>query len=98
MRERTRDTVADKYFVVSRILLHPTTSLRLVKCGDKRRVKYGDQHNYLSDIFTAKHIFTSLFQLCRVSQKSWWHGLNDLMRRRNTSCQKLISVQFSAIC
>ena len=66
MRERTRDTAADKYFVVSRILLHPTTSLRLVKCGDKRRVKYGDQHNYLSDIFTAKHIFTSLFQLCRV--------------------------------
>ena len=70
MQERTQDTAADKYFVVSRILLHPTTSLRLVKCGDKRRVKYGDQHNYLSDIFTAKHISTSLFQLCRVSQKS----------------------------
>ena len=57
MQERTRDTVADKYFVVSRILLHPTTSLRLVKCGDKRRVKYGDQHNYLSDIFTANTHF-----------------------------------------
>ena len=57
MQERTRDTAADKYFVVSRILLHPTTSLRLVKCGDKRRVKYGDQHNYLSDIFIQPNTF-----------------------------------------